>query len=237
MLKKYCPKINGLKNKEVSGFDFVIVHDAARPNVTEDDISNIYNEILSTKSDCSIFYMPMVDSLKEISKEKDITKDGIHIIIPEVVTKPNIQLFIRKKCLDLMKDIFENEIKSENSVEDIFDEAVINKNNWMMHGSMKPEREPYKITKVYKYKNGNENLKEIKEKKSLKDYVKMFSGSDKKKIIHEKISDRWEVCVTTSDNDTFEQVSFVNGIHTNLGGSHVDFMTKSFQNHGDIHTS
>ena len=67
--------LNGLKNKEVSGFDFVIVHDAARPNVTEDDISNIYNEILSTKSDCSIFYMPIVDSLKEISKEKDITKD------------------------------------------------------------------------------------------------------------------------------------------------------------------
>ena len=47
--------LNGLKDIKALGFDFVIVHDAARPNVTEDDISNIYNEILSTKSDCSIF--------------------------------------------------------------------------------------------------------------------------------------------------------------------------------------
>ena len=67
--------------------------------------------------------------------------------------------------------------------------------------------------------------------KSFLDYVKMFSGSDKKKIIHELISDRWEVCVTTSDNETFEQVSFVNGIHTNLGGTHVDCVTKLITTH------
>ena len=143
-------------------------------------IIDIYSKVLNEYINLEEYNIYVLEKSKPFyDEEKDITKDGIHIIIPEVVTKPNIHLFIRKKCLDLMKDIFENEIKSENSTEDIFDEAVINKNNWMMHGSMKPEREPYKITKVYKYKNGNENLKEIKEKKSLKDYVKMFSLRNK----------------------------------------------------------
>ena len=60
--------------------------------------------------------------------------------------------------------------------------------------------------------------------KSFADYVKLYIGD--KKYIHEKISDRWEVVLTTSDNDTFEQLSFVNGICTSKGGSHVDYITK-----------
>jgi len=60
--------------------------------------------------------------------------------------------------------------------------------------------------------------------KSFEEYTKMYI-QDKNKI-HEKISDRWEVILTTSDNDTFEQISFVNGICTSKGGSHVDYITK-----------
>jgi len=67
--------------------------------------------------------------------------------------------------------------------------------------------------------------------KSFLDYVKMFSTNTDKKIIHEKLSDRWEVCITYSDNDVFEQTSFVNGIHTSQGGSHVDLITKMISTH------
>ena len=66
--------------------------------------------------------------------------------------------------------------------------------------------------------------------KSFLDYVKMFNSSEKK-YVHEQISDRWNVVVTTSDNDTFEQLSFVNGICTSKGGSHVDYITKLITNH------
>ena len=65
--------------------------------------------------------------------------------------------------------------------------------------------------------------------KSFLDYVKMINSE--KEYVHEQISDRWDVIVTTSDNDTFEQLSFVNGICTSKGGSHVDYVTKLITNH------
>ena len=65
--------------------------------------------------------------------------------------------------------------------------------------------------------------------KSFLDYVKMIN--ENKKYVHDHISDRWDVIVTTSDNDTFEQLSFVNGICTSKGGSHVDYVTKLITNH------
>ena len=76
-----------------------------------------------------------------------------------------------------MKDIFETDIQSENEVDDIFDEAVIDKNNWMMYGSTKPEKEGYKVTEVYEFSNNK--LNKIEESKSLKEYVKLFSIRNK----------------------------------------------------------
>ena len=45
-----------------------------------------------------------------------------------------------------MGNIFKD-IGFTNTVEDIFDECVIEKNNWLMYGSSKPDKEPYKVTK------------------------------------------------------------------------------------------
>ena len=43
--------------------------------------------------------------------------------------------------------------------------------------------------------------------------------------VYEKINDRWEVAVALSPDARFNQVSFVNGICTTLGGRHVDYLT------------
>nr|DBA22322.1 TPA: hypothetical protein GDO54_013360 [Pyxicephalus adspersus] len=43
------------------------------------------------------------------------------------------------------------------------------------------------------------------------------------KIVHEFVSDRWEVCLTMSEKG-FQQVSFVNSIATTKGGRHVDYV-------------
>ena len=59
--------------------------------------------------------------------------------------------------------------------------------------------------------------------KSFLDYINLYPGSDK---IYEKISDRWEVAIGISENDKFEQISFVNGISTSNGGIHVDVIVK-----------
>ena len=58
---------------------------------------------------------------------------------------------------------------------------------------------------------------------SFQDYIELYPG-DKK--IYEKLSDRWDIGVSVSPNDKFEQISFVNGISTPNGGVHVDVLTK-----------
>jgi len=42
------------------------------------------------------------------------------------------------------------------------------------------------------------------------------------------LSDRWEIAIGVSENDKFEQISFVNGIATPKGGIHVDVIVKQF---------
>ncbi|KAF5736455.1 DNA topoisomerase 2-like [Tripterygium wilfordii] len=46
----------------------------------------------------------------------------------------------------------------------------------------------------------------------------------------EKVNNRWEVCVSLSEGQ-FQQVSFVNGISTIKGGTHVDYVTNQITNH------
>ena len=58
-----------------------------------------------------------------------------------------------------------NTFNRDEIVDDIFDEAVIEKNNWLMYGSSKPNKEPYKITNFLKFEN--DELKKIKENKKI----------------------------------------------------------------------
>ena len=66
------------------------------------------------------------------------------------------------------------------------------------------------------------NDQEIK-LKNFKDYVKLFVGE--KEFFYEQIDDNWEIAVSQTEDDTFEQVSIVNAIATHDGGSHVNFIT------------
>lgn len=64
--------------------------------------------------------------------------------------------------------------------------------------------------------------------KSFKDYVTMFfDDSNPIKIYSESPNDNWEVCAVFDPNG-FKQISFVNGIWTIEGGSHVDHVLKKF---------
>jgi DNA topoisomerase-2 len=56
-------------------------------------------------------------------------------------------------------------------------------------------------------------------------YVDLYLGpKDARPRVYCKPNDRWEVIATYSDDDAFQQVSFVNGISTSRGGRHVDYM-------------
>jgi hypothetical protein len=101
-------------------------------------------EYVDFPATCRIFLMekpsPVID--------KDLMKDGIHIILPDIVTKPDIQFLVRKNVLKDVKEAL-GDMDLKNVVEDVVDEAVIFRNNWQMCGSKKPNCEAYKVTKVF----------------------------------------------------------------------------------------
>lgn len=70
--------------------------------------------------------------------------------------------------------------------------------------------------KVKTYFNGTE----ISIKKP-EDYIKLYSHPEREKLIIDDTNDRWSVGVVFSESG-FQHVSFVNGIYTNLGGTHID---------------
>ena len=59
---------------------------------------------------------------------------------------------------------------------------------------------------------------------NLKEYTTLMTHESPG--VYSTIHPRWNIFVTCSDNDTFQQVSFVNGIATIKGGKHVDRISR-----------
>jgi len=61
--------------------------------------------------------------------------------------------------------------------------------------------------------------------KTFPQYIDMYIGAkDACMRVHEECDARWEYAVALSPTHEFIQVSFVNGIHTNKGGKHVEYV-------------
>jgi len=58
---------------------------------------------------------------------------------------------------------------------------------------------------------------------TFKEYTSMYLGNFKERI-YEKCNKYWEIVATYNQDETFEQVSFVNGINTIRGGKHVEYI-------------
>ena len=60
--------------------------------------------------------------------------------------------------------------------------------------------------------------------KSFDKYIDLYIGENDK--VYNIIHPRWEIGVSVSQTDKFEQYSFVNSIYTQKGGKHVDIIVK-----------
>jgi P4 family phage/plasmid primase-like protien len=83
---------------------------------------------------------------------KGMLKDGLHMVAPDVVTPPAVQHLVRRRVLE--PGAFVERLQSigvKNAPGDVLDEAVIDRNNWQMYGSKKPDSPPYAVTVVYEY--------------------------------------------------------------------------------------
>ncbi len=81
---------------------------------------------------------------------KDRFKDGIHIIFPYLSLPYPVLKTLRSKVIeDVNKQKTFRRLPLINNTDDIIDEAVIEKNNWLMFGSSKPQLPPYLLTHVF----------------------------------------------------------------------------------------
>ena len=73
----------------------------------------------------------------------------------------------------------------------------------------------------------NNNLINIK---SFDDYIRLYYNKLPSELIYHVFSDRWKVGVLFDRNAGFTQISFVNGISTFQGGTHVDHVVNQICN-------
>ena len=61
--------------------------------------------------------------------------------------------------------------------------------------------------------------------KNFNNYIDLYIGNKEEvQRIYESPNQRWEYAICLAPNHEFTQISFVNGIHTNKGGKHVEYI-------------
>jgi DNA topoisomerase II len=69
------------------------------------------------------------------------------------------------------------------------------------------------------------------ETKCFEDFVNLYIGTKLEcPRVYEKLNERWEMVIALNPFDKFTQVSFVNGISTSDGGTHVDYIINQMVN-------
>jgi len=166
----------------------------------DDQLPRLYNEnhvkkILNAYFKIIVEYLdiPTNDMLIAYVMEKPYPvecrgkiKDGIHVIWPHIVVPHSFQHLVRKKILEIAGEIFYG-LSFTNTFDDIIDQAIIDKNNWQMYRSKKPDCEEYTVKLIYSYEPETEELKSI-EVPTLydqlqMDYVNLFSMRKKEHLL------------------------------------------------------
>ena len=107
------------------------------------DFLNIYvdklKKLVPGIHDNNIMGFVMEKDTPNFKNNKGKFKDGIHIVFPYIVVEPKIQYTLRFQMISDPKiiEMFKS-INATNSIDDIFDICVIERNNWQMLGSCKP---------------------------------------------------------------------------------------------------
>ena len=89
-------------------------------------------------------------------------KDGVHIIIPMLVTDYKIHFYVRELMMENMPNIFSSLkliLSANGGWKEVYDKSVIETNGWLMYGCSKPKRKPYLVSLIW-----NDNMNEIDKK-------------------------------------------------------------------------
>ena len=93
---------------------------------------NIVDELIDVEDEKKVAFVLEKDT-PVVPQGKNIVKDGIHVIFPYIVTTPKLQYIWRYKSIinEKINELVDT-LNVTNSIDDIFDIAVIEKNNWQI---------------------------------------------------------------------------------------------------------
>lgn len=132
-------------------------------------IQEYLKEYVEKNSD-KTFYSYVFQRPSPYRKDKTV-KDGIHIMYPHCSLSYDFQYFLRSKLIDGMEKIqLHNFIPFTNTLFDVVDESIIEKNGWLMYGSTKEGILPYKLTNIF-----DENMNVIQNKMTDKELFRLLS--------------------------------------------------------------
>lgn len=144
-------------------FRFDIDSEGLQRRYTDDVVDKFvasYAACLSRYVDKHTFDVYILEKPSGPTIQKSLVKDGIHFHVPDVITRPSIQYMVRNEVLAHLPDIL-GHMGLVNRYEDVMDEAVIEKNNWLMYGSKKTGGVPYVVTKVIRYCAADNTLVDV----------------------------------------------------------------------------
>jgi len=100
-------------NSVKDNYEYVVTHDAARPNVCENDISRLCEDIVKSKSSCSYLYTPVHDSIREDDRTLDKSKFNL-VQTPQICNFKDLKKSIQN-CLDNNVDCPDESFAIEHS--------------------------------------------------------------------------------------------------------------------------
>ena len=113
-----------------------------------DSYLDIFKSIYQLDSNTSFsVYVQQKPTVNRI-KEKNCTKDGIHILFG-LRTERATQQIIRNRIISEASDMW-SDLNITNTFEDVFDKGITDGTvNWQLYGSRKPNHERYKLSYIY----------------------------------------------------------------------------------------
>ena len=135
---------------------------------------------------------------------------------------------------------FKNNMKDKSTPE-----ITTSKNNSYTMIKFKPDFKKFNINelsddiinlmkkRVYDIAGINNNIKvyynnELIKISNFKQYINYYNFNNINDIIYEEINNFWQIGILYIYDNGFDQVSFVNGINTFSGGSHIDYIVGDF---------
>ena len=137
--------------------DFRFDYSVATRQYTKENVDDIVNEYLDElkkmyqfEETCQFSVYVMEKPNVNRVESKNITKDGLHIIIG-IKCERKAQLALRKRMLARLRTLWEDgSLSITNTIEEVLDDGIsTGHTNWQLYGSGKPNHEKYRLTFIY----------------------------------------------------------------------------------------